>query len=136
MSDGDRTPTVGNAEVRLCGSDALQESGIGLRFEVVAGGNRCPAFAIRHDGQVHAYLNRCAHVPMELDWISGHFLDAEQGALVCSTHGALYEPETGRCAGGPCNGRGGLRPLRVQERELAVYWQPDDYVTGLAPPRA
>jgi nitrite reductase/ring-hydroxylating ferredoxin subunit len=27
-----------------------------------------PAFVIRHRGHPHAYLNRCAHVPMEMDW--------------------------------------------------------------------
>jgi nitrite reductase/ring-hydroxylating ferredoxin subunit len=129
-------PSAGGAEVRLCNAEALQDGGLGLRFEVVAGGSRCPAFAIRHGGRVHAYLNRCAHVPMELDWIAGRFLDTEEGVLVCSTHGALYEPETGRCVGGPCSGRGGLRPLQVHEREHAVYWQPDDYATGLIAPSA
>ena len=140
MSETGRTvrtaPVTGGGDVRLCSSDALQDGGLGLRFEVVAGGSRCPAFAIRHGGRVHAYLNRCAHVPMELDWIAGRFLDTEEGVLVCSTHGALYEPETGRCVGGPCSGRGGLRPLQVHERERAVYWQPDDYATGLIAPSA
>jgi nitrite reductase/ring-hydroxylating ferredoxin subunit len=125
-------PSAGGAEVRLCNAEALQDGGPGLRFDVMAGGSRCPAFAIRHGGRVHAYLNRCAHVPMELDWVAGQFLDAEQGVLVCSTHGALYEPETGRCVGGPCSGRGGLRPLSVQERERVIYWQPDAYATALA----
>ena len=120
MSDGDRTPTVGNAEVRLCGSDALQESGIGLRFEVVAGGNRCPAFAIRHGGQVHAYLNRCAHVAMEMDFQPNQFFDSSGNWLVCATHGALYQPQTGQCRGGPC--RGGLIKITLSEQDGVVHW--------------
>jgi hypothetical protein len=33
------------------------------------------AFALRFDGRVVAYLNRCAHVPTEMDWQPGEFLD-------------------------------------------------------------
>jgi nitrite reductase/ring-hydroxylating ferredoxin subunit len=32
-----------------------------------------PAFAVRFEGRVYAYLNRCAHVPIELDWLPGRF---------------------------------------------------------------
>ena len=32
------------------------------------------AFALRFDGRVVAYLNRCAHVPTEMDWQPGQFL--------------------------------------------------------------
>jgi nitrite reductase/ring-hydroxylating ferredoxin subunit len=35
----------------------------------------------------------------------------------------MYEPDTGRCAGGPC-GRGKLTALQVQERDGHVYWYP------------
>ena len=127
---GSVAPDAGG--LRLCDAAALQEGGRGLRFEVIAGGERCGAFAIRHRGRVHAYLNRCAHVPMELDWVEGNFFEPDAGLLVCATHGAMYEPDSGRCAGGPCNGRGGLRPLQVLELDQAVYWQPDEYVTSLA----
>ena len=36
--------------------------------------------------------------------------------LVCAAHGALYEPDTGRCVAGPCLGAR-LVGLRVRERE-------------------
>jgi nitrite reductase/ring-hydroxylating ferredoxin subunit len=29
------------------------------------------AFALRYEGQVVAYLNRCVHVPTEMDWKHG-----------------------------------------------------------------
>jgi nitrite reductase/ring-hydroxylating ferredoxin subunit len=45
---------------------------------------------------------------------------------MCSTHGAIYTPETGYCTGGPCKG-GKLRPIAVrEERDGRIYWQPDD----------
>jgi len=85
-----------------------------VRFEVVQGGARHPAFAIRFDGRVHAYRNRCAHVAVELDWQPGRFFDADGIVLICSTHGALYDPATGACRGGPCRGAG-LEPVPVEE---------------------
>ena len=70
-----------------------------------------------------AYLNRCLHVPTEMDWQPGEFLDSDKEFIMCSIHGAAYAPLTGRCIGGPC-GRGTLTVLRVEEREGQVYWYP------------
>jgi len=98
----------------VCGSDALLDGGEGVRFEVEHGGTRHPAFAIRFGGRVHAYRNRCAHVGVELDWQPGRFFDSDGVVLICSTHGALYDPATGECRGGPCRGAG-LEPVPVEE---------------------
>lgn len=111
--------------IAICESAALSDGGEGLRFEVQVAGERCGAFAIRYQGRIHAYLNRCAHVAMELDWLPGAFFDDEGRYLMCSTHGALYEPDTGRCAGGACLGFGGLRKIEVVEDAGTVYWQPE-----------
>lgn len=111
--------------IALCASARLEDGGAGLRFEVATDEGRVGAFAVRHRGRVVAYLNRCAHVAMELDWLLGQFFDADGQALVCATHGALYDAGSGRCVGGPCAGRGGLRPLQVVERDGVVYWCPD-----------
>lgn len=111
--------------IALCPSTQLVDGGAGLRFEVQAGGATLGAFAVRHRGRVVAYLNRCAHVAMELDWVAGQFFGDEGDVLLCSTHGAAYDPGDGRCIGGPCAGRGGLRPLQVTEQDGVVYWRPD-----------
>jgi len=104
----------------ICDAAALVEGGKGVRFSVERYGKPEPAFAIRYDGAVHAYLNRCAHVPIQLDWIEGEFFDLSGLYLVCSTHGAAYLPASGRCVSGPCSGRGLVR-LPVAEREGRVY---------------
>ena len=104
----------------ICASLALVNSDRGVRFEVEYFGEAAPAFAIRYKGTVHAYLNRCAHVAMELDWQEGVFFDADGRDLLCSTHGATYDAATGRCVGGPCNG--GLLKLKVEERDGMVYF--------------
>jgi nitrite reductase/ring-hydroxylating ferredoxin subunit len=111
----------------ICASRALGDSGIGVRFEVEYFGEVAPAFAIRYAGEVHGYLNRCAHVAMELDWQEGAFFDLDGRDLLCSSHGATYDARTGRCLGGPCNGTP-LVKLRVEERDGMVYFMgfPDD----------
>lgn len=114
--------------IPICASDALAERGKGIRFPLTAGGEDASGFAVRFEGAVHAYLNRCAHVPIELDWNEGEFFDSTGLYLMCSTHGAIYMPESGRCAGGPCRG-GRLRPIMVVERDGMVFWQPDEYLT-------
>lgn len=105
----------------ICESGALVDSGRGVRFEVEYFGEAAPAFLIRKDGKVHGYINRCAHVAMELDWQEGVFFDADGRNLICSTHGALYEAASGRCLGGPCN-RAPLVKLALLERDGMVYF--------------
>lgn len=113
--------------IPICASEALEDGGKGVRFPVTAGGEDGTGFAVRYGGTVYAYLNRCAHVPIELDWNEGDFFESSGLYLMCSTHGALYEPESGRCAGGPCRG-GRLRPIAVYEKDNQVFWRPDDYI--------
>jgi nitrite reductase/ring-hydroxylating ferredoxin subunit len=107
----------------LCASADLAESGQAVVFDVLLWRARAHAFALRFEGQVVAYMNRCAHVPTEMDWQPGQFLDADRRFSLCSMHGAIYEPTTGHCVGGPCVG-GRLMPVAVVERAGRVYWYP------------
>ena len=107
----------------VCASAALAERGPAHVWPVQQYGQPVRAFALRFDGRVVAYLNRCAHVPTEMDWQPGEFLDAERRWILCSIHGAAYAPESGRCVGGPC-GRGRLTPLDVREIDGRVLWFP------------
>jgi nitrite reductase/ring-hydroxylating ferredoxin subunit len=104
----------------LCNSRDLMDGGPGVPFDVIYGGQICRAFAIRFQGQVYAYLNRCSHVAMELDFQPNQFFDDSGKFLICATHGALYAPDTGRCKGGP--GRGGLIPIALSETDGVVHW--------------
>ena len=111
------------APVPLCASEALVERGDAVVFEVQQWRQTTSAFVMRFDGRVVAYLNRCVHVPTEMDWQDGKFLDADRELIICSIHGATYDPLSGRCVGGPCVG-GRLTALRVEERNAQVYWYP------------
>ena len=104
------SPAAGSSSAEsartICASAELVERGDGVRFEIDWQGDAVSAFAIRHDGQVRAYVNRCGHIAVELDWKQGKFFDPDGEYLLCSTHGALYAPESGACRGGPCRGAG------------------------------
>jgi len=107
----------------LCLAAQLEEAGLAWVWDVLEYGRPARAFALRFDGAVRAYLNRCVHVPTEMDWQPGEFLDMDRRFILCSIHGAAYEPSDGRCVGGPC-GSGRLTPLRTEERDGHVYWYP------------
>ena len=107
--------------ILICPSGALTDSARGVRFQVEYFGEAAPAFAVRYKGKVHAYLNRCAHVAMELDWQEGVFFDSDGRDLLCSTHGATYDTASGRCIGGPCAGKS-LVKLLVEERAGMIYF--------------
>lgn len=107
-------------QIPLCKSADLADGGLAVPFDVVYGGQTCRAFAIRYEGRVHAYLNRCTHVAMELDYQSNHFFDTTGRWLICATHGALYAPDTGACRGGPC--RGALVKIGLTENDGVVHW--------------
>jgi nitrite reductase/ring-hydroxylating ferredoxin subunit len=105
----------------ICASADLDEASAGVRFEVSLRGEVAPAFAVRYRGRVYGYLNRCAHVPVEMDWQPGEFFDYSRLYLICSVHGALYDPTDGSCLLGRCQGRG-LTPVPMLERDGAVYF--------------
>ena len=101
-------------------SAELADGGKGLRFAVEIGGQAAPAFAVRCGGKVFAYLNRCAHLGVELDWSEGEFFDDSGLYLVCATHGATYRPGNGHCTGGPCKGKT-LEPIAIAESDGVIY---------------
>jgi nitrite reductase/ring-hydroxylating ferredoxin subunit len=110
--------------VFLCNSSDLQDSGSAVTFDVLYFSQACTAFAVRYAGTVHAYLNRCSHVPMEMDYQPNQFFDSTGHWLMCATHGAMYLPETGQCSMGPC--RGGLVKIEVSEADGVVRWHTSD----------
>ena len=107
----------------LCAAADLVERGKAVLFEVRLWGQPARAFALRFDGKLVGYLNRCAHVPVEMDWQPGEFLDHDKRWIVCSIHGASYEPANGRCVGGPC-GQARLMPIRIDEQAGQACWYP------------
>lgn len=113
---------MADEERLVCKSQALLDSGKAVRFDVEYFGERAPAFVLRYRGSIYGYLNRCGHLPMELDWREGEVFDSGGRDLICSTHGALYAADSGKCLGGPC-GATPLVSLQVEERDGKVFFK-------------
>jgi nitrite reductase/ring-hydroxylating ferredoxin subunit len=95
-------------------SEELQNGALGLRFNLPQLGEFVTGFVVRFQDQPYAYVNQCAHVPVELDWNQGDFFTVQKDYLICSTHGAHYRPDNGFCVMGPCKGKS-LKPIPVTE---------------------
>jgi len=101
--------------------DGIEEGGKGLRFDVRdEAGEQIPAFVVHFDYQYFAYLNRCGHIAVQLDYMPGEFFSDDGQSLICATHGAEYAPDTGACLGGPCYGVG-LDPVEIKEEEGKLF---------------
>ena len=117
---GRALPGPGQAWQAVCPAGAIGEGGNGHRFDWRGPHGVAPAFVVRFAGSPRAYLNQCAHIGVELDWQPGRFFDDDRLYLVCATHGAMYQAADGRCAGGPCGGRG-LVSLQCSESDGQVW---------------
>ena len=107
----------------LCAAADLVERGRAFVFDVLLRGQLARAFVLRFDGRLVAYINRCGHVPVEMDWQPGEFLDQDKRWIICAIHGASYEPADGHCVAGPCRS-GKLIAVTVAECDGQACWYP------------
>ena len=64
---------MSEAGEHLCASAELEERGQAYVWDVMQYRRPARAFALRFDGRAVAYLNRCVHVPTEMDWQPGEY---------------------------------------------------------------
>ena len=84
----------------LCALDALS---VGKARLVLVGTSN--VMLIRTGAnQVCAYLNRCPHLGIPLAWQDSQLMSKDGNYLQCSSHGAQFDPATGDCISGPCQG--------------------------------
>ena len=96
-------------------------SGRTKKFLLDCGGTEVEGFVLNVGGEHHAWVNRCRHVPMSLDWVENQFFTEDRQFVQCATHGAYYVPETGECIAGPPCGRSLVRiPLRIAEGQIVA----------------
>ena len=70
-------------------------------------------FVVRRGAELRAYLNHCPHAGHALNLRPHVFLAPDAPLIQCSSHGALFEMETGLCLAGPCPGTR-LRPIALR----------------------
>ncbi len=104
------------AEWRLCDLRAIGD-GQARGFELDDG---LSVFVLRRGDAYFAYLNRCPHTGVELNWQPDQFLDSEGRYIQCSMHGALFRVEDGACLRGPCAGQA-LTPITLRVRDDGLY---------------
>jgi nitrite reductase/ring-hydroxylating ferredoxin subunit len=75
------------------------------KFFLQIDGSEEECFIVNHGGTLYAYVNRCCHVPMTMDWIDNQFMTEDRQFILCATHGACYLPDTGECVSGPPCGK-------------------------------
>lgn len=106
-------------EIAVGRLDELEDPG-SREFSIGDGDWPFRGFVVRQGDAVYAYQNVCVHVGHPLNWYPDRFLTRDKSALICASHGATYEIETGYCYAGPGNGRS-LRKVDAWVSEGVVY---------------
>lgn len=96
----------------ICRFADLEEHG-SRGFTVGAGAWPLRGFVVRCGNEVRGYVNRCPHAGHPLDLRPHRFLTPDRAMILCSSHGALFEKDAGRCLAGPCAGEQ-LRPVPLE----------------------
>src|SRR5690606_8894997 len=93
------------------------EEGRAVRFRGMIDGREVEAFAVRFQGELRAYVNRCTHRELALDLGEGAFFSESGRTLRCKAHGARCDPLT--AAGGErlCPEGSARTPPRVAARD-------------------
>jgi len=110
---------VTNAEVAVGPLADIDDPGC-REFSIGDGDWPFRGFVVRQGDEVFAYENYCMHVGHPLNWKPDEFLTRDRSALMCASHGALYDIRSGECIAGPCPGKS-LRRVHVETRDDLVY---------------
>ena len=117
-----RTPSTSRFKVARI-SDL--KPGASMKFLLPIRGADEECFLINFNGEFHAYVNRCRHVPMPMDWVDNQFFAEEGLYLMCQTHNAYYEPASGECIAGPSSACGKfLYRVPVEIKDEVIYASP------------
>lgn len=73
-------------------------------------------FVVRRGAEVYAYENSCRHAGHPLNWQKDRFLTEDGKKIICASHGAVYDIESGVCVTGPCPGKK-LVAVQVEVRD-------------------
>ena len=117
MNEGERLVETPPG-VRLAALDDIPDGGA-RNFVLQMKAGRFHGFVVRRGGAVFGYVDRCPHAGLPLTQRLDDYLTPDGSLIACSWHGALFQPESGACVGGPCMGQG-LTPWPVEVRDGAI----------------
>jgi len=76
-------------------------------------------FVVHQGGRIRAWENSCPHAYAPLEMEPDRFLDLTRTYVLCSLHGAHFDPDTGICVLGPCKGRHlTAYPIRIDHGKI------------------
>jgi nitrite reductase/ring-hydroxylating ferredoxin subunit len=110
---------VTDTEIAIGKLDELSDPGC-REFQIGGGEWPLHGFVVRQGDAVYAYENYCMHVGHPLNWMPDAFLTKDRTSIICASHGALYEIDTGLCFAGPCLGKS-LRRVAVSVRDGTIF---------------
>ena len=90
------------------------------KFTLRRGQRDLEALLVNFEGRHFAYINRCPHTGITLDWVNNQFFSSDGRYLMCATHGAVFEPPSGECIWGPCLGLS-LQSVPIEIEEERIY---------------
>ncbi len=106
-------------EIAVGALDEIEDPGC-REFSIGDGDWPFKGFVVRRGDEVFAYQNFCVHLGHPLNWMPDRFLTKDLTAVMCASHGALYEIDTGLCFAGPCLGKE-LIKVELAVRDGIVY---------------
>jgi nitrite reductase/ring-hydroxylating ferredoxin subunit len=85
----------------LCRVEDFEATGC-KQFTLGSGEWPVRCFAVKSEQGIRAYVNRCAHMRLPLNYMPDQFLNYDNSLIQCYVHGALFSKENGYCLAGPC----------------------------------
>lgn len=89
--------------VALCAETDIADPG-SRAFVLQIGEAFFHGFVVRKGGEVAGWVDRCPHAGNPLALELDQYLTPDARYILCGWHGAVFEPLTGECKGGPCAG--------------------------------
>jgi len=106
-------------KIKICNKSDIQNNK-SVKFTIPGKKFDRDGFLIMVKDELHAYYNECPHIGLTLDWEDNDFFSLDFSRLVCKNHGAVFQPETGSCNQGPCEGAA-LKQIDVIVENDIVY---------------
>lgn len=92
-----------------------------VKFKFRREGISRDGFAALYQGEVIVYENLCRHIPISIDYGDNRFFTGDGQHIICQTHGAMYDPKTGLCTQGPCEGASLFKiPFELRNGEIWI----------------
>lgn len=103
----------------LCLQEHIAEGG--ARGFDPYGQGRDTVLVVRWRGALTAWLNRCPHLDVAMQYRKDRFMSGDGQHIVCFAHGALFRPDTGACVLGPCLGQALQRQTLTVDEHGGVW---------------